>query len=452
MRRYCKSEDNVCQLGVSAYTKFLTVYGLDDTKPYDYRQLGSLEAMGLFPPVRMISIDAETPRESTSWIPQWKLDNIKQDTENKWYLVEACLPLISMNSNYYSKGELIQATRTLVGKRCNIDHYRSLVLHSEYVEIDDAQYARIECMRVPREGKDDDLFYYGVAECLIRVHRKAGEQYDLNLNNMLLSTPPEIYSVSIEARCKRGSKRVDNGYACLGLNFMGLAFLRRKFALPGIPLTVITHLKGAELGSPEKIRPESQFQGEQKEMNKSETQQPVKPPATKQESRAKLELAISEMKRLNRDQEEQIDMQTAEIKHNQDELEIKDVRIRKLELEQKQVEERHIDTNSRLEELRTTHETTDNKVGDLIAENTKLEAKNISLKNSQKLTDDTLEDIRKRVELAEDKTHLTMEDNLKLTTKLTKRNNENIALRLEVEGLKKRVAKARRIARVQLNI
>lgn len=444
MRRYCHGEDNVCHLGVGKYNGFLKAYGLDDNQPYDYRQLNSMEALGLFPPVHMLQVTAETPMESLSWIPEWKLNRIRLDTENEWYLIEACPPLISMNKNFYSKGELIQATRTLVGKGCNIDHYRSMMLDAEFVEIDDAQYARVEELRIPREGYPDDIFYYGVAECLVRVHKQAGKQYGLNLNKMLLATPPEIYSVSIETRCKRGTKRVTNGYACLGMNFVGLAFLRRKKALPGIPLTSITHVEGQQCS------PQShglQFQGEQKMEKKQEGTDTSEPRST-----PKLELAISDLRRINRDLLEEVQTKDAKIKALKGEIEAKEDRIQKVELSNQQIEKRANDAQSRLEELRTAHKGLVEKASDLRADNTRLTTQRDLMKNEQNTTDLALEDLRKEVEDWQNKHHDAAHENLKLTKQMTQRNNEIVDLKKKLEAARAAAQKARRVGRILVKI
>lgn len=187
--RYCPS-NTVCDEGKQAYYAWLNKLGLDDTKPYGSQQ-----------------------KEAFNWIkPHIKL--IREDQDAKYYKVEALFPITSMNGRVYTREELHQAVRTLIGKTSNLNHSDEGFWG---VDIVDAEY----------EGD--------CVELLVRVDKKAecsrGKLIDLIDRG-------EIVHVSIEANAVRGTEETPDGVVLKGLVFTGLGWLT-KDVLPGVPLTRI---------------------------------------------------------------------------------------------------------------------------------------------------------------------------------------------------------------------
>ena len=183
MWRYCEDHKE-CDVGKGYYYGWLKNMGLDDTKPY------------------------QSPQEKFSWIEPY-IRYLKEDEFAKYFEVEALFPLSSMNDNVYTGDELLQATRTLIGKPVNWDHTTEL---AKDVSIYDAQY----------EGD--------CAECLLKVLKGSDDLERIEKGG--------VVHVSIECECLRGSEWTPEGSTCKGLVFTGLALLRKNM-LPGVPLTRI---------------------------------------------------------------------------------------------------------------------------------------------------------------------------------------------------------------------
>jgi hypothetical protein len=183
MWRYCKDKKE-CDAGKEYYYAWLNKLGLDDTKPY------------------------ERPQEKFSWTKSY-LKYLKEDEKAKYFQVEALFPLTSMNNNVYTKDELLQAARSLVGKTVDLNHTDEKLPE---VTIYDAQY-------------EDNC-----VECLLRIEKES--------KALKLIEKGDILQVSIEADCLRGTEQTPEGNVCLGLVFTGLALLT-KDVLPGVPLTRI---------------------------------------------------------------------------------------------------------------------------------------------------------------------------------------------------------------------
>lgn len=186
MWRYCEDHKE-CDTGKSNYYAWLNKLGVDDTEPYRYPQ--------------------ET-REKFSWIAP-HLEFIKEDDQAKYYKVEALFPLSSMNRNVYTRDELMKACRSLVGKPTNLNHTSQVFPE---VQIVDADY------------EDDTV------ECLDRIEK--------NSKALEMIEKGDIFQVSIEAECLRGTEPTPEGSMCKGLLFTGKAYLT-KDVLPGVPLTRI---------------------------------------------------------------------------------------------------------------------------------------------------------------------------------------------------------------------
>jgi hypothetical protein len=183
MWRYCKDKKE-CEEGKRVYYAWLNKLGLDDTKPY------------------------QKPQEKFSWTKPY-IKFLKEDEKAKYFQVEALFPLTSMNDNVYTKDELLQAARSLVGKTVDLNHTDEKLPE---VTIYDAQY-------------EDNC-----VECLLRVEKES--------KALKLIEKEEILQVSIEADCLRGTEQTPEGNVCHGLVFTGLALLT-KDVLPGVPLTRI---------------------------------------------------------------------------------------------------------------------------------------------------------------------------------------------------------------------
>lgn len=183
---YCK-DGTECDIGRTYYYAWLQKLGLDDTKPYEYPQ---------------------EKQERFSWIAP-HLEFIKEDDQAKYFKVEALFPLTSMNDNIYTRDELIKACRTLIGKPTNLNHTSQSLRE---VQTLDADY------------EDDTV------ECLDRVEKGS--------KTLELIEKGEIFQVSIEAVCLRGTDETPTGSVCKGQIFTGKAYLT-KDVLPGVPLTRI---------------------------------------------------------------------------------------------------------------------------------------------------------------------------------------------------------------------
>lgn len=176
--------------GETRYFQWVTALNLDETQPYGLSR-----------------------REQFQWIK--RLANFmlwKQDSEAKYWKVEAGFPLESMNHNVYSERELELSARTLTGQMTNLNHKYQM----KPVEIVASEYEN------------------GIVECVLRVpntYHCPGCQKGKTLNETI--EDGLIVNVSLEASCAYTSH--DDGL-CEGMHFTGLALLT-KDVLPGIPLT-----------------------------------------------------------------------------------------------------------------------------------------------------------------------------------------------------------------------
>ena len=204
-KRYCTgdSEDaspegGPCSRGKSLYHAWLNKMGLDDTKPYSNEDQFS---------------------ESFGWA-RTLITRLKEEDGRRLYKVDACFPLSSMNRNVYTEDELIQATRMLRLVKSNLNHTDlELPFTNEGAQYED-----------------------GAAEILMSTSVDAVSPMGHKYVDMLECSPnvPEdlhIVHVSIEGDCI-GSEETDEGSACVGLGYTGIAYLTKK-VLPGIPLTRI---------------------------------------------------------------------------------------------------------------------------------------------------------------------------------------------------------------------
>jgi hypothetical protein len=183
MWRYCNGQAE-CETGKSNYYAWLNKLGLDDTKAY------------------------QRPQEKFSWTEPY-IQFLKEDEQAKYFKVEALFPITSMNNNVYTKDELLQAARSLVGKTVDLNHTDEKLPE---VTIYDAQY-------------EDNC-----VECLLRVAKES--------KALGMIEKGEILQVSIEADCLRGREQTPEGNVCHGLIFTGLALLTKDI-LAGVPLTRI---------------------------------------------------------------------------------------------------------------------------------------------------------------------------------------------------------------------
>ena len=183
MWRYCTGQAE-CETGKTNYYAWLNKLGLDDTKAY------------------------QRPQEKFSWTEPY-IQFLKEDEQAKYFQVEALFPITSMNNNVYTKDELLQAARSLVGKTVDLNHTDEKLPE---VTIYDAQY-------------EDNC-----VECLLRVAKES--------KVLGMIEKGEILQVSIEADCLRGREQTPEGNVCHGLIFTGLALLT-KDVLAGVPLSRI---------------------------------------------------------------------------------------------------------------------------------------------------------------------------------------------------------------------
>ena len=183
MWRYCNGQAE-CETGKTNYYAWLNKLGLDDTKAY------------------------QRPQEKFSWTEPY-IQFLKEDEQAKYFKVEALFPITSMNNNVYTKDELLQAARSLVGKTVDLNHTDEKLPE---VTIYDAQY-------------EDNC-----VECLLRVAKES--------KALGMIEKGEILQVSIEADCLRGREQTPEGNVCHGLIFTGLALLT-KDVLAGVPLSRI---------------------------------------------------------------------------------------------------------------------------------------------------------------------------------------------------------------------
>jgi len=190
--KHCKDETE----GANRYAVWVKALNLDDTQPYGMSM-----------------------REQFQWLRKHANYNLwKEDTDAKYWRVEAGFPLESMNRNVYTERELELAARTLKNQVPNLNHKHLM----KPVEIVGSEY--------------ED----GVVECVLRVPNRyhcPGCERGMTLNEVL--DKGLIVNVSLEASCDYTTSDVG---ACEGMHFTGLALLT-KDVLPGIPLTRIMPLE-----------------------------------------------------------------------------------------------------------------------------------------------------------------------------------------------------------------
>src|SRR4030065_2283466 len=243
MWRYCQDHKE-CDTGRAYEYGWLKNTGLDDTKPY------------------------QRPQEKFSWTEPY-IKYLKEDELAKYFKVEALFPLSSMNNNVYTAEELMQATRTLIGKPVNWNHTLEL---AKDVSIYDAQY-------------EEDC-----AECLLRALK--GSQ---DLERIEKET---VAHVSIECECLRGSEWTPDGTTCKGLVYVGRALLSKE-VLPGVPLTrimpvekLVESFKGIAMENEEKQRKAENSDGDYEILEKIDDLQ------------SKYEALKSELEQLKKPKEE----------------------------------------------------------------------------------------------------------------------------------------------------
>jgi hypothetical protein len=186
------------QEGLQRYQEWVDRLGLDESKSY---------------------MSNASMREKFQWIQRHADFRLwKEDTEAKYWRVEAGFPVESMNENVYTKEELTRAARTIKGKTINLNHKFSLPT----IEILAGEYESdiVECVvRVPNS-----------LHCPICDRTKT-------INDLIESGG--IVNVSLEASCDYGTGPHGE---CEGMNFTGLSLLT-KDVLPGIPLTRLMPLE-----------------------------------------------------------------------------------------------------------------------------------------------------------------------------------------------------------------
>jgi predicted nucleic acid-binding Zn-ribbon protein len=458
MHRYCSGQ-TVCDKGKNVYYGWLNKLGLDDTKPYGAQAFQ--EAFG----------------ERFSWIaPHFTL--IKQDTEAKYYRVEALFPLVSMNQNIYTEDELLRGTRTLRGKRVNINH--------TWVEPEDVSIERAE-------------YEDACAEVLLRVGLKARFKGKWIVE---MIDSEEICHVSIESDCLGGAplQQFDGevGYGCVGLEFTGLALLT-KDVLPGVPLTRILpverlvteaiQLNEGERNMTEKQKPDPakaakpttatscdheeaianlKLELAELKREKRDVEETVKAlegkirakdrelaaKATRiagfedqEETVSKLRLEVSELKRASREKEEQLKTLKGTIAAKEEELGAKDERIASVEHELSQGAKKVDDAEARLNELRDLHKDTVEKNSDLTADKVKLEKRLELLETEKEELDAAAETLRAKLEENSNKRFDLAQRNIQLTQTLTARNDEIVGLKEENDQLREQLQKAKRMGR-----
>jgi len=182
--------------GESRYYTWITALNLDETKQY-----------------------ADSRREKFAWTRRHVDFGLwKEDTQAKYWQVEAGFPVESMNENVYSLEELQESGRTLAHKEVNLNHKYSLPT----VDIPAAKY--------------ED----GLVEAILRVPKRLNCPIcDKNKTINDLIESGEIVNVSLEAVCTLKS---DDPNKCEGMEFTGLSLLT-KDTLPGIPLTRLMPLE-----------------------------------------------------------------------------------------------------------------------------------------------------------------------------------------------------------------
>jgi len=384
--------------------QFQKRYGVDQGTNYFWAWINKL---GLNP-----EKPYEQAREAFRWAePHFQL--IKSDTEAKWYKVEAAFPLSSMNLNVYTREELKTATKELRGKLVNLNHlgYKQASHLLDEVLIFDAEY-------------EDD-----VAEVLLRVPNGAGSKLGLDIQKMI--DEEDIVHVSIEADCVRGWgwSEEPEGWVCKGLHFTGLALLTKE-VLPGIPLTRITPVE--KIVENFMVMEDKSLKEKQEDSTFNKTIKPVDKSGRNGKSAAerlaKLNLEVSELKRLNRELQEMNAVLEKKLEIKEKDIHMWQTTVSELE-NQKEVLQGKLDT---AEEFNTKM------LADL---NVATEKCTVKEKNLEKLTGqhkDLVAEMEKTKALLKEEQDAHYEaatENLQLTSMLTSRNNEILALKRDIEKL-----------------
>jgi hypothetical protein len=328
MRRYCGGH-TVCDKGKQVYYAWLNKLGLDDEQPYGRQAF----------------------RERFSWM-QPHFDLIKQDNQAKYYKVEALFPLVSMNQNIYTEDELLRGTRTLRGKRVNINH---TVVEPADVSIERAEY-------------EDDC-----AEVLLRVGRTA--RYRRRPIVEMIDSG-EICHVSIEADCLGGAPAQDVdgevGYACVGLEFTGLALLT-KYVLPGVPLTRILPVERIVAEAVTLSKGERNMTEKQKP-DRATARKPKTEDCDHAEQIADLKQQLTTLQRGNRDLQETVDALEGQLQAKDRQLKAKATRLSHLDEKEDAVAKLELEVSdlkrtnrAKAEELRALHAAVDVKDRELAA-------------------------------------------------------------------------------------
>jgi len=353
LKHYCGSADTECKVGKAAYYTWLNKMGLDDTRAYG-EQMEKLK---------------KVKNEAFRWAkPRFKV--WKTARYEKYYKVEACFPLSSMNRNVYTEFELERATRTLIGQDVNLNHEWAAL---KGVSIHDAEY--------------ED----GAAELILRVTNQAGRLRGINIQSMI--EKEEILQVSIEAYCLRGFEPTPTGTICKGLKFSGLALLT-KDVLPGIPLTRIMPVEAILESALPMVKKEAVKVIEVKKLKK-EGKNPVEKseahivdvtpePCDHEKEIVDLKLELSELKRRNRSLHEKVKALEAKIRQRDKEIKAKKDRVSGLEKQ----EEKLVDVKLEVSELKRTKKAVEDKFEDLKAKLKQKESE-VSVK------DDRITDLQK---------------------------------------------------------
>ena len=219
--------------GEKNYLAWLSLMVLDETKPYS---------------------NEDQFNESFGWA-KTLITRLKEEDGRRLYKVDACFPLSSMNRNVYTEAELTQAARMLRLVKSNLNHTD---LELPFMN-EGAQYEE------------------GAVEVLMSTSVDAVSPMGYKYVDMLEHSPdvPEelhIVHVSIEGDCI-GSEETDEGSACVGLGYTGIAYLTKK-VLPGIPLTRIVPVERIV----ESFSPEGEVMEKPEQPEKDETvKEPVDP-------------------------------------------------------------------------------------------------------------------------------------------------------------------------------
>lgn len=189
--------------GSERFYKWVNARGLDDTKPYSTMQLKKTESFQWAKPLAKV---------------------LKQDTEAKYYQVEAHFAVTSMNNNVYTLDELLQAIHTLPGQHVDLNH------NLEWI---------IPPLEITAAMVEDEC-----AECIIRVPNDAVDAKGRSCQSCFENGT--YHSVSVEADSEMNMPALLDGGVVgnkpIGLKYTGLAVLDED-SLPGIPLTTIQPLE-----------------------------------------------------------------------------------------------------------------------------------------------------------------------------------------------------------------